>query len=287
MDRPSCIDTTLALPVAVVDLCIRLPRRLDLPRATVTGRLHGALTTILEEQHVTDLLPHRSDTQRWEFPAPWSLRSIELVPRSAGADLNAELAFFGQSAVETHERAVACLREGDLLVDDEALSLATTLHSVRFTGSLEALAARVTERLGIRDRVVVELREPFDVRGEPFSLPAAVAGVALLLARWSLEPTASTLGDAECKARAEALADHVRDRCARLDAIPRLRDVRLRDRRSVSNGNTFPLRGWVGTVELIGDVAAVMPWLVALGLRGGRHRKFGLSEVGLVGAGPR
>lgn len=67
---------------------------------------------------ITDLLPRRSETQRWEFPAPWSLRSIELVPRSAGADLNAELAFFGQSAVETHERAVACLREGDLLVDE-------------------------------------------------------------------------------------------------------------------------------------------------------------------------
>jgi hypothetical protein len=51
-------------------------------------------------------------------------------------------------------------------------------------------------------------------------------------------------------------------------------------RRSRGNGRRFPLRGFVGSIALTGKLAAALPWLSMLELRGGGGRKtFGLGEV--------
>lgn len=283
---PPPLDVALSLPIAVVALRLPISRAVRVPRGLFCTRAHAAFHASLGARHLGALMPRRSDAQRWEFPSPWSLRRFALEPGPRGSELSAELVLFGTHAVEARGAAEDAFADVVIDVGGGAHDASTGGVSRRevFVGSLDAWCRTRASEADPPRGLVVELVEPFDTRGEPFSLASTTSGVALLLHRWALEESgfAGEAGHEVAKASAEACANAVRAAVSALPMQPDVRERRLTERTSSSNGHRFPLRGWQGRVVVSGDATPVFPWLEALSLRGGRHRKFGMSEVEIL-----
>ena len=91
-------------------------------------------------------------------------------------------------------------------------------------------------------------------------------------------------GDAKrwCDDFADCARAHVKKRLTKVRVNGDVSKMSLGRRRSRSNGNSFELHGFTGWLTLTGEFQPILPWLVALELRGGGKKKsFGLGEVRL------
>jgi hypothetical protein len=137
-----------------------------------------------------------------------------------------------------------------------------------------------------RETVAMESgqREKLFLAGGALPLAALLGNRAYDLAAWDMEDR--ELGELDATARhdlarqarraAEALAESLRVTACDL------RPVSLGARLSKTDGNPFPLRGFIGQARITGDLNPVLPWLLALALGGGgQKRAMGFGVVRL------
>lgn len=137
-----------------------------------------------------------------------------------------------------------------------------------------------------RETVTMESgqREKLFLAGGELPLSVLLGNRAYDLAAWDMEDRELRELDAtarhelarQARRTAEALAESLR--IATCD----LRPVSLGTRLSKTDGNPFPLRGFIGQARLVGDLSPVLPWLLALALGGGgQKRAMGFGVVRL------
>ncbi len=162
-------------------------------------------------------------------------------------------------------------------------------------------AQKATLAAGAGDRALLKFDTPFLLRetvtledgrqqrlflaGGELPLGKILGNVAYELTAWDIEDR--DVGDGCDRARRHDLARQARRAaeaaCADL-AVTRceLAPVAVGERQAKTDGRFYFLGGFVGEVELAGELDAALPWLAALSLgRGGQKRGMGFGAVRL------
>lgn len=137
-----------------------------------------------------------------------------------------------------------------------------------------------------RETVTMESgqREKLFLAGGALPLAAILGNRAYDLAAWDMEDREREELDAtarhdlarQARRTAEALAESLRIIACNLQPVD------LGARLSKTDGNAFPLRGFIGQVRIAGDLNPALPWLLALALGGGgQKRAMGFGVVRL------
>lgn len=242
-----------------------------------------------------------SEVHKRKFARPVLLRAPLLEGMLPVAEFVLEAVLWGRHAVTMQREIVDTVKQMGLrgLGGD----------SVRFqvadrqAGEVFTLAQYV-EHYGALNRVLLEFQTPFILRlteraegrkkplkyyytGEgPLPLGKILGNAAYELAAWDMEDR--NLGEALSAKERHNLARDARD--AAEEAATDLFIVRadlgapfIGERFSRSHdGSRFPLPGFIGLVELAGELDAALPWLAALTFgRGGQDRPMGFGVVKL------
>lgn len=286
------------MPLRVFSARCHLASPLELPPragATLATTLRGAYGEALVRMGHGWFRAPRSEVQRRDHPSPFVLRVArraepEVKPwltheHLTVRDVTLTLALLGRKArAHTHVALEALERAGTAGLGAEHVPFTAELEQ-SFDGTFAqwtglSFARVVSAGVPAPRRVRIELVTPMDADVEAFA--RIVGDVAHDWVQWDLADSdhAETIGRPAC----DALADRARDLAAEaFQGITIRTHITFEDlglRRSRRNGRRFPLRGFVGSIELTGRVEAALPWLSMLELRGGGGRKtFGLGEV--------
>lgn len=287
------------MPLRVFSARCPLEHTLELaPRsgATLATTVRGVYAKALVTMGFAWLRAPRSEAQRRDHPSPLVLRVTgrdagRSEARGAGREaialgtLELSLTLLGRKALSHANVAIEALhRAGRAGLTQKSIRFEPTLE-LTFDGTFaewtaSARAASMNTKTPSPRKARIDLVTPMDADVHDF--PRILGDAAHDLVQWDLAD--SDLADRIGREMCDTLGDR-----ARKLAAETLRDVTLRAdvtfeelglRRSRSNGQRFPLQGYLGSIELSGPLDAALPWLGVLELRGGGGRKtFGMGEV--------
>ena len=248
-----------------------------------------------------------STVQRRTLARPVLIQAPALEQMQPVESFNLQVTLWGRHAIQAHDTVITTLAEmGRVGLQDSsdrrigyAIEHIDTEDFFTLGQRLEALQNTYWQQALLRFRTPFLHREPvvqddgkreklFFAAGE-LPLAKILGNIAYELVAWDLEDrgphgdTDSSRHDLARQARYAA-----QESVAEIAVNADLQPVRIGQRRSKSNGHAFFIEGFVGDVELSGDINAALPWLLTLSLMGGgQKRAMGFGSVGFwLGAAP-
>ena len=235
-----------------------------------------------------------SKVQHRNFARPVLLRSTELEGIEPVNVFSLEVTLWGRHAIAFQDAVIETLKKmGELGLTSKGTSIPFTITDIQTMPCL-TLAERI-ESLPQTPSVLLEFQTPFlhvETKSqnrhqfhtaEQLPIVNILGNVAYNLAAWDMEDR--DLGEKlESKVR-HNLARDTRDMAWEIAErlfIRRthLSPVKIGKRYSRGNRQTMLLQGFVGLVELSGDLENALPWLLVLALGGGgQKRSMGFGSV--------
>lgn len=276
-------------PVSVIVARLRLERPWVLspttsctPTTTLRGLLGAELTS---NERFRDL-------ERWFKKPPSDHYANQLVPRlvvratttSEPAALRVGVLLRGPTSDAIVERVMEALTEAGrrgVLQRGAATSFVVDEQEVAIGESMAHLARYMLGDRGTPSSLRLEFVTPCDAKSlEPIDLVGNLAcGLVKLSSAW-----VATMPREIFDARVDAARAAAREAFGRVRVTRRsLRDGPRGERASGETGASIPLRGRVGELELTGELAEAIPWLLLAEVHGvGAHVAFGMGQVRLV-----
>ncbi len=226
------------------------------------------------------------------MPRPVFLRSVELESECETLDFMLKVTFWGRHAIRAR-----CTIE-DIVNTMGVLGLSVCGHSIRFRvedmayGDVETIDSKCRRYRGHPpSHLALEFPTPYVpprhamAQGE-FSLTEMLANCAYQTCLWDLvdrDIPGEILAGGARHDLARNARNAARELAAGLQIIRAdLAPVSDGERQSASNRHSFPLGGFVGRVEVRGNIQDALPWLIALAMGGGGQRRaLGFGAVNL------
>ena len=234
--------------------------------------------------------PH-STTQRRDHATPIIVRVTAEANAPEGSIVAFELSLvlLGRRAIAEQSLVLGALFEaGQRGLTARKIGFGVEIFPL-YDGTLASWCAKLAPEGEPLTQINLALETPMDADVGDF--PRLVGTVAHDLVQWDLEDSGlaasvhETGVDAKrwCDTHADAARRAAEASLAEADIAMTVADKNLGKRRSHTNLGKFPLGGYVGLIDLRGNLNHALPWLRVLELvGGGRKKSFGLGTVRLL-----
>jgi hypothetical protein len=240
-----------------------------------------------------------SEVQHRNFARPVLLRAAELESIESVEHFTLEVTLWGRKAIAAQQEVIATLKKmGELGLNSEKNQVYFAIAKIETNPAL-TLAQRIQTLPEKPDSILLEFQTPFlhqekTPKGKRYfhtqpNLPivSILGNVAYNLVAWDIEDR--SIGEELDQKQRHSLARDARDIAWQAGeglSIVRthLSPVSIGTRFSRTNRQNMSLEGFVGLVELTGELEAAMPWLQALALIGGGQKRamgFGVVQMWL------
>jgi len=236
-----------------------------------------------------------SEVHHRNFARPVLLRAAELESIEPVERFTLEVTLWGRHAIAAQQEVIATLKKmGELGLNSDKNQVYFGIAQIETAPTL-TLAQRIQTLPEKPDSILLEFQTPFlhqekTPEGKRYfhtqpNLPivSILGNVAYNLVAWDIEDR--NVGEELDQKQRHSLARDARDVAWQAGeglTIVRthLSPVSIGKRYSRTNRQSMSLEGFVGLVELSGDLKAAMPWLQALALiGGGQKRAMGFGAV--------
>ena len=258
-----------------------------------SSRCHSPMTCIQPW-----LYKPRSAVLGRDFTRPIMLRAAILDACLPVTEFGIRLTLWGRHAVAARSLVEEAVVEMGLRGLRTPTGNVPFVVTTRSAASCATLAERAEElRRSAPQHLLLEFETPFMhiekdeqrrrklLAGGWLPLDRILGNTAMDLVAWDMEER--DLDPAMDRLARDALMQRAKEFAKTAAATVEISRCRLTPapvgmRLSKSNEGTFFLGGFIGTVDLTGDLIAALPWLVALSLGGsGQKRSFGFGAVGM------
>jgi len=228
-----------------------------------------------------------STVHRRNFARPVLLRSAELENMEPLNAFTLEVTLWGRHAISALEAVKETLKKmGELGLSTEGMIVHFMVTQVQ-EGPILTLAEQL-QALPPASSILLEFQTPFlhqekDEEGKryfytqgPLPIVNILGNIAYNLVAWDIEDR--KVGEQIDGKMRHALARDARDVASAaaeklLMVRTHLSPVKMGERYSRGNKKMMSLEGFVGLVELSGDLASAWPWLLTLALAGGGQKR--------------